>query len=112
MLSRRSRPTLLSIQAFIFAFTIGSRLRQDFIRDVVSVLLGIERPPWSVESFGHLTADQPVGRWIAVGLMPACDLIVAVICESRQIDRGVCQVLKIYSFLYHSFVTSAASSPP
>ena len=54
---------------------------QDLSGGIVSVLLRVEYTPAVAEWLGNFGAEQPVRRWIAVGLMPASNFVVAFVIE-------------------------------
>src|SRR5215471_17733351 len=69
------------------------RVRDDLVRDVVTVLLRVEDAPLALERTRLLGAEDASRRWIAVRNVDSGDLVIAVVLETRGplkagIDRG------------------------
>src|SRR6266850_3786901 len=66
----------------VISFGVARFRLQDFPGVVVAVLLGVEEPPAVAKRRGNLRSKQTEHCWIAVGLVPAGDLVVAVVLET------------------------------
>ena len=84
LLSGRSHSASCGLTRGLIVVLFGvARFRlQDFPSVVVAVLLVVEESPAVAEGGGNLGSEQTVYGRIAVGQMPAGDLIVAVVLES------------------------------
>src|SRR5712664_600614 len=77
------RPVGLSRGSIVVLFGVARFRLQDFPSDVVAVLLVVEEPPPFVEWPRNLRPKQTVHGRVAVGQMPAGDLVVAVVLKTR-----------------------------
>src|SRR5262245_60295075 len=84
----KRRPSVSAVVTIPIVARERRRVRDDLVRDVVTVLLSVEDAPLALERTRLRCAEDASRRWLAVRNVDPRDLVIAVVLESLRPQKA------------------------